>query len=133
MGPIGCVAAVTYRCNSRCAMCDIWKQTPAERPELSPEDYRWLPASLRSINVSGGEPFLRDDLVEIVRVMREACPRARVVISTNGLATQRIVAAVPLMRDVAVRVSVDGVGEAHDTLRGVQGAWGSRRPRPSRP
>ncbi len=48
--------------------------------------------------MSGGEPFLRDDLPDVVRVMREACPRARVVISTNGLATDRIVAAVALQR-----------------------------------
>jgi len=122
-GPIDCVAAVTYRCNSRCVMCDIWKSDARQERELKPADYRWLPKSLRSINVSGGEPFLRDDIVEIVEVMRERCPKARIVISTNGLQPDRIVAAVERMPEVAIRVSIDGVGEAHDAVRGIPGAY----------
>jgi len=122
-GPVGCVAAVTYRCSARCLMCDIWKRPGDERPELSAEDYRWLPASLRSVNVSGGEPFLRDDLVDVVRVMQEACPRGRIVISTNGLAPDRIERMAAAMKDVAVRVSVDAVGALHDHARGVEGAY----------
>ncbi len=122
-GPVACVAAVTYRCNARCLMCDIWKRPADSRPELGPEDYRWLPASLRSINVSGGEPFLRDDVADVVRVMQEACPRARVVISTNGLAPDRIERAAARMKRVAVRVSVDAVGPAHDRTRGTAGAY----------
>lgn len=123
-GPVGCVVAVTYRCSARCLMCDIWKRPREARPELAAEDYRWLPASLRSINVSGGEPFLRDDLVDVVRVMQETCARARIVISTNGLAPDRIERAAAAMKRIAVRVSVDAVGAAHDRARGVEGAYG---------
>jgi MoaA/NifB/PqqE/SkfB family radical SAM enzyme len=122
-GPIGCVAAVTYRCNARCTVCDIWKSDSRKDEELRPSDYLWLPASLRSVNVSGGEPYLRDDLVEIVEVMQRACPRARVVISTNGLLPERIEDMTSRMSDVAVRVSVDAVGEAHDRIRGVPGGY----------
>ncbi len=122
-GPIDCVVAVTYRCNSRCVMCDIWKSDARRERELAPSDYRWLPRSLRSINVSGGEPFLRDDIAEVVRVMRERCPKARILISTNGLAPERIEKAMTEMPGVAVRVSVDGIGEAHDAVRGVPGAY----------
>jgi len=122
-GPIDCVVAVTYRCNSRCVMCDIWKSDGDRERELAPEDYRWLPRSLRSINVSGGEPFLRDDIVDIVRVMRERCPDARIVISTNGLQPERIERAVAQMPGVAVRISIDGIGDAHDAVRGVPGAY----------
>ncbi len=123
MGPLGCVVAVTYRCDARCTMCDIWKQEVDRETELAASDYAWLPASLRSINVSGGEPFLRDDLVEIVSVMRRACPKARIVISTNGLAPSRIERMVGEMGDVAVRVSVDAAGSLHDEIRGVDGAY----------
>ncbi len=123
MGPVGCVVAVTYGCNARCAMCDIWQKDARTHDELGPSDYRWLPASLRSINVSGGEPFLREDLVEIVAVMREACPKARVVISTNGLTPSRIEEAVARMGDVAVRVSIDAAGTLHDEVRGIDGAY----------
>jgi MoaA/NifB/PqqE/SkfB family radical SAM enzyme len=122
-GPLGCIAAVTYRCNARCEICDIWRQEADPAHELSPGDYRWLPPSLRSINVSGGEPFLRDDVAEIVRVMHEACPRARISISTNGLMPRRIADAVARMPEVAVRISVDAVGGLHDRIRGVDGAF----------
>jgi len=122
-GPIGCVAAVTYRCNAKCGMCDIWKQKPDVEREMAPSDYLWLPASLKSVNLSGGEPFLREDLAEIVAVVQEACPRARVVISTNGLAPDRIERAMSAVTNVAVRVSVDAVGELHDRIRGVPGAY----------
>jgi MoaA/NifB/PqqE/SkfB family radical SAM enzyme len=122
-GPVGCVAAVTYRCNARCAICDIWRHEADPASELGPEHYRWLPSSLRSINVSGGEPFLRDDIVDVVAVMREACTRARIVISTNGLTPGRIADAVSRMPEVAVRVSVDAVGPLHDRIRGVEDAF----------
>jgi len=122
-GPLGCVAAVTYRCDARCIICDIWKEKPDPAAELRPEDYRWLPGSLRSVNLSGGEPFVRDDIVEVVEVVRETCPKARIVISTNGLAPGRIEKAVASMGEVAVRVSVDALGELHDQIRGVEGAF----------
>jgi MoaA/NifB/PqqE/SkfB family radical SAM enzyme len=122
-GPIGCVAAVTYRCNARCEMCDIWKQKSDVDRELAPAEYEWLPASLLSVNISGGEPFLRDDLPEIADVVRRACPRARIVVSTNGLEPDRIDRAVRSMPGVAIRVSVDAVGEKHDEIRGVPGAF----------
>ncbi len=122
-GPIGCVAAVTYRCNARCGMCDIWKQPSDVEREMRPEEYAWLPRSLTSVNLSGGEPFLRDDLPEIAAVVAKACPRARIVISTNGLMPERTEAAMRSMPGVAVRVSVDAVGPLHDELRGVPGAF----------
>ena len=122
-GPVGCVAAVTYRCNARCTVCDIWKKESRADEEIAPSDYAWLPRSLRSVNVSGGEPFRRDDLVEIVSVIERACPRARVVISTNGLHPSRIEAMMAEMTHIAVRVSVDGVGAKHDEIRGTEGAY----------
>jgi MoaA/NifB/PqqE/SkfB family radical SAM enzyme len=122
-GPVGCVAAVTYRCNARCAMCDIWRREPDRARELVPADYRWLPRSLRSVNLSGGEPFLRDDLAEIAAIVRASCPRARIVISTNGLSPERIEKMVSEMGDVAIRISIDAVGALHDEMRGVPGAY----------
>lgn len=122
-GPAGCVVAVTYRCNARCEVCDIWRLTPDPEEELKAIDYEWLPKSLRTVNVSGGEPFVRDDLVDVVEVIRRTCPRARIVISTNGLAPARIESMVSKMGDVAVRISVDAVGALHDRIRGVERAY----------
>lgn len=122
-GPVACVVAVTYRCDARCSICDIWRRYVDPDDELKPEDYAWLPRSLRSINLSGGEPFVRDDLPEIVRVVRRTCPGARIVVSTNGLATERIEKAMASMGDVAVRISLDAAGPLHDEIRGVDGAF----------
>ena len=125
MKPIDAVLAVTYRCDGRCVMCDIWKQSRGV--ELPAAAYDRLPASLRYVNLSGGEPFLREDLPEIVSRVRAACPRADMVISTNGLRTEPIGTAMReiLKRDpgIGVAVSIDGVGRLHDEVRGVDGAY----------
>src|SRR3989338_2077614 len=83
--PKDAVIAVTYLCNSRCTMCDFWKET--RRPTVVLDDFRKLPATLRDINGSGGEPFLHPQIVEIVRVLHDTCPKARITISTNGFLT----------------------------------------------
>lgn len=102
-------------------MCDIWQYGRGH--ELKPEDYRRLPKTLREINISGGEPFIRADLPEIVRVILERCPRARVIISTNALSPARIEAMMERMRGVGVRISIDGIGEVDDQTRGVPGSY----------
>ncbi len=115
------VIAVTYRCNSRCAMCDIWKTSGSE--ELAPERYRALPSTLKNVNITGGEPFLRNDLPEIISAIRERCPGVRLVISTNGFLTERIVQAARSFPPLGIRVSIDGPGALHDQIRGVKGAY----------
>ena len=123
--PIDCVLAVTYRCNSRCTMCDIWKLK--DTPELELDQYKKLPLTLRDINVSGGEPFLRQDIVELVRILHKTCPRARIVISTNGYLTDLIKSKMyEILRhvpDAGVGVSIDGIEEMHDKIRGIPGGF----------
>ena len=106
MKPVDAVLAVTYRCNARCAMCGIWKTDPG--PDLPPETFGKLPSSLRDINLTGGEPSLRDDLPEVHAAARAACPKARTIVSTNGLLTDRIVSHV---REMA-RTELEKVGAA---------------------
>jgi len=121
------VVAVTYRCNSRCSMCGIWKFKSTEE-ELRPEEYEKLPATLRDVNISGGEPFLRDDLAEVIRRVAARCANAKLIVSTNGLEPERIESVMrdlrPLFPRLGVGVSIDGVGAVHDEIRGVPGAFG---------
>jgi molybdenum cofactor biosynthesis enzyme MoaA len=70
--PTAAVVAATLNCNARCTMCDIWRNRV--RDELRPEEHAALPASLRDVNLSGGEPFLRDDLAAIVAAIAQAAP-----------------------------------------------------------
>ena len=123
--PVDCVIAVTYRCNSRCTMCDIWQIK--DFPEFKPEILSTLPASLRDINISGGEPFLRVDLPVIIRTLKHYCPAARMVISSNGFATELIVQQMTeilkIEPHIGVAISIDGVGEMHDEMRGIPGGF----------
>lgn len=127
--PVDAVIAVTYRCNSQCAMCNIWRMEDVQ--EVRPGAYRELPRSLKYINLTGGEPFLRSDLPEVVEQVHKTCPRANIVISTNGLMANALRDMMPdilkIDSSVGVAVSIDGIREVHDRIRGVKGAYGKAR------
>ena len=72
----------TYRCPMRCKMCNIWEHPTDKRKEITPEEIKLLP-SVKFINLTGGEPFIREDLDQIVEVCFTKSPR--VVISTSCL------------------------------------------------
>lgn len=121
MRPKEAFIAVTYSCNARCQMCNIWKNPPTAI--LPAREYSKLPSSLTTINITGGEPFLRADLVEVVQTIDSILPKCRIVFSTNGLMTETIVKKLQQIRTfhsrVGVGVSIDGIASTHDTIRGV--------------
>lgn len=121
--PREAILGVTWRCNARCKICSVWSRKSGT--ELSPEDYSALPPSLRQVSLGGyGEPFLRKDFYKIVEVIRKRCPRARIVIVTNGIMPDIIIRQVRKMpRDISIRISLDGIGQTHDNVRGIKGAF----------
>lgn len=123
--PVDAVVAITYKCDSRCKMCHIWQLPTGE--EMAPEEYAKLPETLRDVNITGGEPFLREDIIEVVETIYERCKAPRIVISTNGFERRRIVHAAPSLmkigKSVGLAVSLDGIGEVHDEIRGVPGGF----------
>ena len=123
--PIDAVLAITYLCNSRCKMCSIWQKKPQK--ELNSEEYLKLPKSLKDINISGGEPFLRNDLVEIIKNVKTACPKARIIISTNGFLSEtiyrRMKKILEIDPNIGIAISVDGIGEIHNEIRGVDNGY----------
>lgn len=94
---------------------------------MEPKHYQKLPSSLKTINITGGEPFLRKDLVEVVRAIHSRVPSSRIVFSTNGFLTETIVSTLAEIRSfhkgIGVGVSIDGLEEVHDKIRGVKGAF----------
>jgi MoaA/NifB/PqqE/SkfB family radical SAM enzyme len=106
-------------------MCDIWKNRV--RNELGPEEYAKIAPSTREVNVTGGEPFLRADLASLIEVLRQVLPSCRILISTNGflpdVVAKRLEQLGPGRSDLAVRVSIDGIGPVHDAIRGVPGGF----------
>ncbi len=121
--PIDAVLAVTYRCNARCVMCNIWREKPVITDEIAPSEYEKLPVSLKYINISGGEPFLRDDLPQIVQAVRKRCPHAQIIISTNGFLPNRIYDMMQeiyrIDSDIGIGFSLDGINGMHNYIRGV--------------
>jgi MoaA/NifB/PqqE/SkfB family radical SAM enzyme len=110
------ILAVTYRCNSRCVMCYTWQHPSKKEEEIKPAELENFPEVVR-LNITGGEPFLRDDLSDILDVVKKKAKRA--VISTNGFLTKRTLEVMEKHRDIGIRISFDGIGETHDTIRGV--------------
>jgi Fe-coproporphyrin III synthase len=123
--PSEAIIAVNLECNARCSMCDIWKLR--EKGTLAPEAYRNLPSSLERIGITGGEPFMREDIADIIRTVHRAARSPAIVVSTNGYLTKKIMATMEALDDLRPRIgiglSLDGVGKMHDRIRGTKNAF----------
>ena len=85
---------------------------------------------VRRIVISGGEPFLLDDLPERLQILHESCPKAYFGMTANGLTPNRILRLVKriykLSPDINIRnlgLSLNGRPEIHDKSRGIPGAF----------
>ena len=126
---------VTMRCNAKCAMCNIWKFKSPHQLKLVQFDKIFrdpVYSSVEYVVLAGGEPTLRDDLPDIVELMHNYMPRLKkLMISSNGINRTSIKKQYPRIAHYCSRhktrlslgVSVDGIGEAHDKVRGVKGAF----------
>jgi len=135
LAPTVLIFNVSYKCDSKCVMCNSWKMPYHD--DLSTEEYREtfkspLFESIEYVGVTGGEPTLRKDMVELVRIMSERMPRLRkMTLNTNGFVTERVVPVLDAIIDVAnergflfgTRVSLDGVDDAHEDIRRVWHAF----------
>lgn len=107
----------TYRCNCKCVMCNIWQSPTMLAEEFKPEILEKLP-ELDFANITGGEPFLREDIGEIARILKTKA--RRIVISTNGYFTEKIINLVKEVGDIGIRISIEGLPAANDELRGIK-------------
>lgn len=107
---------ITYRCNARCNMCNVWEYPTRPDEEIRMDVIDKLPQMFFT-NVTGGEPFVRQDLPEIVGVLRKKTKR--IVISTNGFFTDRIVSLCQRYPDLGIRISIEGLEKANDNIRGI--------------
>lgn len=119
----------TWRCNGRCIFCDIWKKEPEREAELTPGEvgtiFRQF-APVDVLRITGGEPFLRKDLAEVINSADEACSPAMVHLTSNGLLTKRILDILEAVRHpekIHIKISIDSIGAKHDEVRGVPGIY----------
>ena len=136
--PVTLTFSVTNMCQSRCKTCYLWKlyqDNPELRErELKHDEIEKIFMSMGHIyffNISGGEPYLRKDLVEIVDLACKYLTPGVIHTPTNALAPKliekRTIEILEVMKDnncevpFTVKPSFDGVGEKLDEIRGVKG------------
>ena len=113
---------VTYRCNAKCYMCNTWQHPTKAEKEFKADLVKKIPGGLKFINITGGEPFLRDDLNEILDAALDKTKR--LVISTNGYFTDRIISiAEKYGNRIGIRISIEGLPAANDELRGIKNGF----------
>lgn len=131
-GPSSLILFVTNRCQMACPFCFYRNSLNHGETALSLDEITRLAGSLKTVrrlNLTGGEPFLREDLVEIVRIFRKACKVTYLNIPTNGMRTDVIADQILGILDtttlphVKVQISVDALGADHDQLRKTGGAF----------
>ena len=122
----------TYHCDGKCIMCTIHQRKCIDLEIKTFESFFSSQAikRLKSLNLTGGEPTLRDDLTELVEMILKYCTELQeVIINTNGLNPERVERQINSIVDIFpcniklwVLVSIDSVGKEADYIRGVKGA-----------
>ncbi|HOO20281.1 MAG TPA: radical SAM/SPASM domain-containing protein [Kiritimatiellia bacterium] len=116
---------LTYRCNSRCSMCNIWQHPTLPAEEVTLETLAKLPGGFDYLNLTGGEPTLRTDLEAVVDLLH---PKTRQLeISTNGLQADKLERILRKHPDVKIRISLEGIGERNNAIRGEKNGFERKR------
>lgn len=128
--PMNYTISALYTCNSRCKTCNIWKK---KAENLTIDEYKVIFKKLGKspywITISGGEPFLRKDLVELCRIIYKYSKPKIINIPTNGILTNKIVEdVIAIVKDcpktqIIINLSIDGIGKQHDEIRQVPGNY----------
>ena len=111
---------VTYRCNARCTMCNRYKAPSKAEEEITIETIKKLPP-MYFTNITGGEPFIRTDLKEIVRELYKKSDR--IVISTNGFFIDKIIELCKEFPQIGIRISIEGLEQTNNEIRGLNNGY----------
>ncbi len=128
--PANITVSVSYRCNSRCKTCNVWL---LPNDDLTLDEWDRVFESLGNapywFTFSGGEPTWREDLPEMVESSYRHCRPGIINIPTNGILDkvippriERVLQMAP-KSEVIINLSLDGVGQKHDVIRGVKNNW----------
>jgi len=132
--PNDLILSVTYRCNSRCKMCYYWKSLNTGRDEFTLNELKKVSLSLGNFEyllLTGGEPFLRDDLVDICTLFSKQNNIKKIHLPTNALLTDKICKIVPIIADrcknvdIYVLLTLQGLEKTHDRITGIKGSFQS--------
>ncbi len=122
--PLYCMFCVTNNCNSRCVMCNFWKNKSTG--ELTVGEIGKLFSSkifknLVSVAITGGEPLVRQDIEEVIQVIYDKT-HVKPSLSTNGFLPKRLKTLLDAKHKIIseVGLSLDGLQETHDIIRGIK-------------
>ncbi len=128
--PANFTLSLLYSCNSRCATCNVYKK---KARNLTVDEYDKIFTRIGKapfwFTLSGGEPFLRKDIVEIVKVLYKRSQPAIINIPTNGSLFRVIPQRVEEMlkacpnTEIIINLSLDEINDKHDKIRGFPGNW----------
>ncbi|MBK7919640.1 MAG: radical SAM protein [Chloroflexi bacterium] len=127
MLPLNITLSPSPKCNSRCLTCNIWMK---RENELTLDEWDKVLASLGTapywFTISGGEPLMYPGVVELAKLAYKHCQPGIINIPTNGILNsgpervRAILESCPNSQ-LIINLSLDGVGEKHDFIRGVAG------------
>ncbi len=131
---------ITHECIARCIMCNIWK-IPREVPNLPADQWIKLLSSdlfgdLRELDITGGEPFIKKDLPDLLAGICELKKTGltalkSIAVTTNGLLTEQVLTVtekiLPKLQnknlDLVMVCAMDAIGNIHDKIRNFKNAW----------
>ena len=122
---------ITDRCNLYCSHCFYAAHLNKPVHELTLEQYEKVFSSMKhpltTVMITGGEPFLRKDIVDVVKIL-DKYKTAKINIPTNATLPNLVINKVKEMLDntnidINIQISIDGPEELHDTIRGMKGSY----------
>jgi len=124
--PIYCVWEITLSCDLGCKHCGsrAGKARPDELTTAECLDVvrQLKEVGIREVTLIGGEAYLRDDWDEIAREIRRLGMSCSMTTGARGLTEERLARAVDAgLRTISI--SIDGLEQTHDALRGAKGSW----------
>jgi MoaA/NifB/PqqE/SkfB family radical SAM enzyme len=135
---------LTHRCNLKCVMCEHWQMEHLDPDSVRREmDFAAIKKAVegaalfkdvRTVVITGGEPWLRHDFTDILAWLASALPQAEIIALTNfwntghlALKLRELGARGLFARGGASRLklgsSLDGLEKTHDRVRGQDGAF----------
>ena len=134
--PISLVHFVTNRCNARCSFCFIYFDNPKTfQGELTLEEIdkltKNLGRSLLNVNLTGGEPFARKDLIDIAKLYLKNSTIQSIYVTTNASLPERIeqfakeISLFSPETELCFQISIDDFPENHDRVRKIKNLFDS--------
>lgn len=131
VSPIHLTYFVTSKCNAKCKHCFLWEDLNKEKNELNLEEIKRISRSMPSflyLLISGGEPFLKKELVDIIDTFSKNNRITNITIPTNGSMPEKILEKTKKILEktnahLVIYISIDGLKEQHNKIRGVKGLF----------